>query len=1002
MSWATKYKGEFKDNQGNDWDVEFQFDGYSGSTYNIKLGGEPLVIQKNVNNEQLNHIATKTAIISIECKQHFRFLELYSSGNLYCRVYITKNSSLYFLGYVMNDYQEPYDDLPYFVQVKAIDALPYLKEIAYDDNGTPYNGHKRINKIVLDILGKIGYTSFTEYINLYERYMNQNTDDSMFDQTLINVDVFAGKDCYYVLSEILKILNAALVQSLGEMTFYRPAELINETVYGRTFTGETTKTGTSITPEVFIDRADLDSNLHSTDGGVLTFEQPAKNVKVNFNYGNRESWIDNYNLPASSWDADNKTLDYWTRTGTAANVVHMSELMPEEDQGMAIKSTADHVTGLYQLFGDYTSGNPGEYVVFEFEYAIYNPTSSLIGNACGRIGITHKDTTLGLFVADTENYQWGYFGTIYSGLININKGFSGWQKFRRVIPNIYAKKQLYINLYGAYTYTGSVYNVNTSVYACYRNLKIYATSYKIAYRKGVRSLWQRIEATPGDAVINFRLKNKYYDIKYKEEAENIAEKTIEKTNSIEGRKIEIDTILGDITDSGLYNIIEQFQGQLVRIQTLAGVAKKFVVNYASDYLAGDVIISQGTGTETDTIYFTSAVPGQDFSGSTTIVNVSGNLTGTPSTVQANVPGTPEEAQLEISGIGGSVDITCNGVTKTMTFEFDIPTTIYNFIANYMSEYLAAGVQLTGGTNNIVFTTYPAAEFTEQPSFSNIFGDLAVDYTHLQNYAAGTARIDKIVLSGNSGLANITCNTVTKLAYFSYAETESWNDRYDPTTYKEINEYLADELKTQYALPAQKIMNLPVRIREGEGYQYRHLNCWLDVLNIDEQITPVKNISAWSTYNCDLSLNEENSILYVRKTSLGSDPQIYRDTSFSGLKNRWLIIKYRVNSNVPESGGGRTIFYKTAEHGYDWSYYKILDAFTSDGQWHLCIADMWNLTSGGTDWKNNTITGIRIDLDPQDNIIDLEFVGFPRKFVALREEFNVRECLVNIDLIEILK
>jgi len=159
MSWATKYKGEFKDNQGNDWDVEFQFDGYSGSTYDIKLGGEPLVIQKNVNNEQLNHIATKTAIISIECKQHFRFLELYSSGNLYCRVYITKNSSLYFLGYVMNDYQEPYDDFPYFVQVKATDALPYLKELAYDDNGTPYNGHKRISKIVLDILGKIGYTS---------------------------------------------------------------------------------------------------------------------------------------------------------------------------------------------------------------------------------------------------------------------------------------------------------------------------------------------------------------------------------------------------------------------------------------------------------------------------------------------------------------------------------------------------------------------------------------------------------------------------------------------------------------------------------------------------------------------------------------------------------------------------------------------------------------------------------------------------------------------------
>jgi len=980
MTWKTKYKGEFRDNEENNWIVEFQFDGYSGNIYSIILAGQPLILKKELNDEQVSHIATKTATINILCKQHFRFLELYSSDNLYCRVFITKNNNHIFRGYVINDYQEPYDDSPYFVSVQAIDGLSHLKEIMFDDNGTPYNGFWRINKIIMVILGKIGYATFAEYINIYEKTMKNSVNDSPFDQTLINVDLFAEMNCYDVLLKILKGFNAAIVQSENVFTIYRPVELQNEIIYGRLFTSETTKTSISIKPEVLIDRCDLKSNLKSTDGGVLTFEQSAKSIKVNFDYGNRESWIENHNLPASSYDITNKKLKFWTLTGTQANIKHISEIVAEETEGIAIKSTSDHTTGIYQLFGDYLNLNPGEYVVFEFEYAMYKPDESLIDNLCGRIGITVKGTTppLGLFVADSENYEWGNMGTIYTEPISIENGFSGWKKFRRVVPSTY-RSQLYINLYGGYVKNGEVYDVNTTFYACYRNLKMYATSFNICYRRGVRSFWQRLEATPGDNVFGVRLKNKYYQIKYKEEAENIAEKVISKTNGIEGRNIEIDTEFGDITDSGLYNVIEQFQGQLVRSQILSEVVNKFISQYYDDYLDSDVIISQGTGEEINTIYFTSSVAGQDFSGATTIVNISGDLTGTVTTVRDNVPSTPEVAKILIQGSGGSGNITCNGVTKEMIFNTDIETTIDNFINLYGQAFLDADVQLSKQKISseeiyIVFTTYPPDEFTQQPYFINISGDLFGNYYHVQDYVEGTARIDKIVLSGSSGEAEITCNTIERLAYFSFAATSAWADRYSPSVYYELNEYLANELKTQYSKPLQKIMNLPVYIKLNEGEEYKY-----NKLNVNEEHTNIQNTSAWIKNNCTLTVNTEYGIIYIRQTKTADDCYIYKELSISGNLYRYLIIKYRVSSNVPTSIGMRTIFYKTSAHNYDDAYIKQIGEIISDGQWHIYVADMWNLDAGGTDWKDNTITGIRIDIEPEAGIVDFEFIGFPRRY-----------------------
>lgn len=125
-----------------------------------------------------------------------------------------------------------------------------------------------------------------------------------------------------------------------------------------------------------------------------------------------------------------------------------------------------------------------------------------------------------------------------------------------------------------------------------------------------------------------------------------------------------------------------------------------------------------------------------------------------------------------------------------------------------------------------------------------------------------------------------------------------------------------------------------------------------------------SISGWYVNMGSLSVS--NGLLVA--TSTGNDLYISRgDISFSGGSNRFIRIGF---SGTQGSTFGQ-VYYKTAQHDWSASYYKNFTIPTNGGVVQL---DMGSLTVGGTDWLNNTIIGIRIDLgSTSGQTFSIEFI-----------------------------
>jgi hypothetical protein len=251
MALATKYIAEFTDILGVDWQINIDEDGFAGTETTMQCSGNPFTIEHLSDSDDIydSHIRGSRADLTVESDTDFLWTDLYAIQDQQFRMSIYYYSAgwvLYWQGYVITDnYQEPYNQAPYSVTISASDGLGTLKNYLYKyqttvPDDTYYNGRRFESQIILDILGKLGITTFTEYVNVYEESMDSGVTDSPFDQNKIDVDIFKDMYCHEVLEEILKKYNAVIRSVKGVMTIYQPLKL-NDTVKGRVFTAVSTK-----------------------------------------------------------------------------------------------------------------------------------------------------------------------------------------------------------------------------------------------------------------------------------------------------------------------------------------------------------------------------------------------------------------------------------------------------------------------------------------------------------------------------------------------------------------------------------------------------------------------------------------------------------------------------------------------------------------------------------------------------------------------------------------
>ena len=661
MAWVEKYRIEHKDERGVLWTRKIYEDAFGGSLTNLTATGMPLVPELLADSDDLFEPIHETNCKSeVFSSTNFALADLYATEDMHFKVEDYYGATLYFVGYVnCGDFAEPYEDVPYPVLVNASCGLVFLKDIKYDDSGIPYTGRKLESQIILDILAKIGYTEFKEYINIYEESMDDGTGDSPFDQVKIDVDVFEGMYCYEVLQELLKKYGACIKQKNGIFCINRVVEMTGATVYGRYFTAATTKTSISLTPQKYISRAAHSSDMKQVPGGIVMIQDPAKKVTIFQDYGYRDSWIRNWQFSPDKWSGGGIAVwdaENWTREAIAVGEIYPIGAASPESEGVVLTGvnnypTLDHY--IYQSFGDFVVLE-SSVMCLEFEYQWFNRSGATRTDQSAYFRLANNAGTVYFKKTDFSYAIWEAGAAVDQVITqDVADGDSGWITYRKLIPTG-------VDAVGPYTIRFYAPDDTYAISFGIRNVKIVVTNDTITVKRVFRYIyaehwpfkWIRRHVEP------------YY--KFYNEKPNIIEHKWEKTNAINGKEKEHDMILGDCpktgdAGTGIDNNLEQFKGSLaayittkhqrVDTVTLTGTggtanitcdgitrlatwdtdlpttAENFAADYYADY-PGITLSSDG-----DDVIFTCDTAGEDFTGSTAIVNVTPNLAGTVATTQ---------------------------------------------------------------------------------------------------------------------------------------------------------------------------------------------------------------------------------------------------------------------------------------------------------------------------------------------------------------------------------
>lgn len=604
-------------------------------------------------------VKSSRLVLNVLCRSMFALADLYSEGDMHHAVELYREDDLYWKGFVdPRQHEEAYGPVPYIAKITCTDGLTLLKDIPYEESeGVPYTGRKTASAIIFNILGKIGHNEFKEYDNLYDIAMENDLGDSPWDQTSIDVSVFTSKklSCYEALKQLLRVKNACIkMDTEGVFCIYRPFEIKNETLYGRHFTSPTRKTPISINPSQYVSRPGYLSSFRQVVGSTVSVQQAIRKVTITQDYGNKENWITGGEMRADQFNGTN--WEGWERQG-GDFAEPISNYVTEEKEGVIITGTNPVPFlpfCLSQVLSENMVQSDSERMILEFEYAFFN-TGPIDPTTYAELNIEIKQGNYYLANPDIMYYVHNppmpknpsdmLWKTEYD-LIRIGEyaalhpGMSEWKTFKRAVTGIPENGHLFIKLMPVMT--------TDRVYPVIKNIKINIVSAKLQKLK-TSEMITNDPRTRRQSTLSTRYAYERSEVK----VEEFIKKEYTATNLVAGEEIKEDVILGDVTDCGIDNILGQFRGALASVgqqrrrdtitlygnsgsalitcngvtrqidfvSTLQTTAVNFKYVYQVDYMPISV------RSDLNVLIFTHNEDGEEFTGDTTITNISGNLQG---------------------------------------------------------------------------------------------------------------------------------------------------------------------------------------------------------------------------------------------------------------------------------------------------------------------------------------------------------------------------------------
>lgn len=800
---------------------------------------------------------------SIVVEETFQLLDLLNSARFeyYIEVFPEEEDSEegdpFWCGYIdPKQFEQPYDVPPCELKLICVDGLSFLEEIRYaeedvDSEGTIvyYNGRIRISEILLDIFDKIGFHEFKEFIDIYEVDMDDTVDDSPFDQAKLDVDVFKDMYCLQVIEEILRPFNACLIQINGVFCIYRPRNVAEGTIYGRHFTDPTARTSVSESTLIYIQRVNSHptSTLRQVPGGAIIGQEALKRVVINHDYGNRESWLDTWEFKAEDYNDELLTFDNWSHDGAHFDTLPMSYFLSTEQEGVALGQTFSSLNqGWYSLCQDISVTpiySDRDRFVLEIEVGWINNSGSSKAMSPIQIAVQQGAYWLKeIYNDDADEYEtvmeWDdtflpgelrgidrmpddFYGSMY-----VAPGFTGWNTIKKEFVGMPTNGPIRVML------GGQLYE---DLYNCYRNVKIYVSSYQAGKIK--RPTWGVVHRETQSTY-----STKYNEAtRYRFELIERTNKQYVKENNVEGGELNLDYVIGDVTDIEIDNVLGQFKGSIEICATASDLDKQkaaitaFYTSHASAYTVTGLILTPNQNMLTFSGYFA-------FTGSTTIESESsfGNLEGEVENVQAYAAGTKQIATLTLTGTSGEAEIYVGSLTLPIEFSGSLVDTVATFVATNDETCLGIGVVLTQGSYpddaDIICTEQNEEGGFGSVSILNLGGDLHGTLTPAKQTAAvsATPQVDRITLSGNEGEAWITCNGIKReIGIPEDAESSKFSERWGPRNTDFVNgkpllTLAVEEIAAQH-IRNKQLLNVPI-LERGETMSFNRMGCLIDDLN----------------------------------------------------------------------------------------------------------------------------------------------------------------------------
>lgn len=297
------------------------------------------------------------------------------------------------------------------------------------------------------------------------------------------------------------------------------------------------------------------------------------------------------------------------------------------------------------------------------------------------------------------------------------------------------------------------------------------------------------------------------------------------------------------------------------------------------------------------LIFTAQIAGTDFSGDTSINNLSGNLTGNVTYVTPNVTAKGQvDSVFNLSGTtGSSIDISVNGVLKRCTWKTDAPTTVAGFCtALNKNAYAAVGITLAENDS----VPPDGFVFSGEPGAANAFTTEIVEFSPTftwtldtwQTAADAVARVDRITLTGTNGKARILCDGLTRDV--SIVITKNGYGTYDNFINPNLNQPLGFQTN-EY---------------DSEGLELPYGEFSVDVsLKFDSLSIPPEDITLTCEFN---KYNNDGTIevipiedVTIEDACTGVSRYINKLVSFNNYKKSklWLVARPETTSAIYSSG-----------------------------------------------------------------------------------------------------